>query len=550
MRLLLFRLAFFLVVTSGFESCDKEFSEIGTGIVGTPSFEIQVQSYPVITYNKKIKPIQTNNLPQNLLGYYYDPVFGASTVNFVSQMSPTNFNPDFGDATVLDSVILSVPYTSTAQTNSDNEISYELDSVYGRSSIKLSVYQNNFFLRDFEPDGDIDVNQKYYSNGALSEEFSISQNDLEGQLLHEDLEFIPSNEVIEITEINEDTGESQVVERLPPGLRASIYNSSSDEPSTVPEGYWQELIINKEQDEVLSNSNNFLNYFRGLYFKVEPNSATDGSLLQLDFSNTNANITLYYTYETEITSNGATTTTTQQGTYEIRFSGNRVNIFDNNFDASVLQQLSNADSDQGDERLYLKGGEGSMAIIELFAEDINGQTLNDYLSDFREIDSNDRVTVKRLINEAFLEFYVDESLSPVDLPNRVYIYDIKNNIPLSDYFLDQTVNTTSADAKYTHLVPLSAVTAADGTEQKRYKIRLTDHINRIIAEDSTNVKLGLVVSSNVGAATSRTSLNDNLVETIPEGTILSPKSVVLHGNNTASETQKVKLNIYYTDPNN
>ncbi len=49
------------------------------------------------------------------------------------------------------------------------------------------------------------------------------------------------------------------------------------------------------------------------------------------------------------------------------FSGNRVSIFENTFNAEVLAEIGN-DTDQ-DERLYLKGGEGSMAIVELFAED-------------------------------------------------------------------------------------------------------------------------------------------------------------------------------------
>ena len=61
------------------QSCENEFSEIGTDIVGTPGFEIKKKTYPVTTYNKKITPFQSNGLAENLLGYYYDPVFGATT---------------------------------------------------------------------------------------------------------------------------------------------------------------------------------------------------------------------------------------------------------------------------------------------------------------------------------------------------------------------------------------------------------------------------------------------------------------------------------------
>jgi hypothetical protein len=154
-----------------------------------------------------------------------------------------------------------------------------------------------------------------------------------------------------------------------------------------------------------------------------------------------------------------------------------------------------------------------------------------------------------LINEAYLEFYVDQSASNEDNPNRVYIYDIENNIPINDYFLDQTVNETSTDSKYTHLVPLSTETDESGVEQKKYKIRITEHLNNIIVRDSTNVKLGLVVSSNVGEASGKGVLDDNSL-TIPVGSILSPKSIILHGSNSTDEAKRVKLNIYYTEPNN
>ena len=70
------------------QACDNEFSEIGTGIVGTPGFEIKNGSYPVKTYNKKMMPFKSDGLAENLLGYYYDPLFGGSKVDFVGQLAP------------------------------------------------------------------------------------------------------------------------------------------------------------------------------------------------------------------------------------------------------------------------------------------------------------------------------------------------------------------------------------------------------------------------------------------------------------------------------
>ena len=538
------------------QACDNEFSEIGTGIVGTPGFEIKNGTYPVKTYNKKITPFKSDGLAENLLGYYYDPLFGGSKVDLVGQLAPRTFAPDFGDATALDSVVLTIPYASTAEIAETT--SYALDSLYGTAPIKLSVYKNNYYLRAFDPNADLDSPQNYYSNGTLTQGETMGASDLEGELIYHDNNYYPSANSIELWEDNEETDVFEVASTLQPSLRVHLFGGEVEDGVSTPTtaAFWDDLIFSKEEDDVLSSSSNFYEYFRGLYFKAESITPTGGNLMQLDFSSSDANVTLYYTYEETITVDGETSTITLQGEYEMNFTGNRVNIFDNTFNASILQTIEDTTTDtEGDDYLYLKGGEGSMAVVELFADE-DGNSEEDQLNEFREVNDG-LVTVKRLINEAYLEFYVDETQSNTDLPNRVYIYDLDNNIPMTDFFLDQTVNTTSSDSKFTHLVPLSTETSADGTEQKKYKIRLTEHLNNIVIDDSTNVKLGLVVSSNVGAANTRgfqTSIDVGIdsdittIEGVPTGTVLSPKSVVLHGNNSPVAAKRVKLNIYYTEP--
>ena len=535
------------------QACDNEFSEIGTGIVGTPDFEIKNGTYPVKTYNKKMKPFQSNGLSENLLGYYYDPVFGDSKVDFVGQLTPKTFAPDFGDDTILDSVVLTVPYKSTIDTET---MTYTLDYLYGSDPIKLSVFKNNYYLRTFDPNADLDAPQNYYSNGTLAQGETMGASNLEGQLIYQDNSYFPSADSIDLWEDNEETDVFEVASTLQPSLRVHLFSPTGQNSNPIA-AFWDDLIFSKEEDEVLSSSSNFYEYFRGLYFKAESITPMGGNLMQLDFSSTDASVTIYYTYEETVTVNGETSTITSQGEYEMNFTGNRVNIFDNTFNASVTNIIDDTTTDaEGDDYLYLKGGEGSMAIVELFADEA-GNSEEDQLNEFREVDNNGLVSVKRLINEAYLEFYIDETQLNTDHPNRVYLYDLDNNIPMTDFFLDQTVNTASADSKFTHLVPLSTETSADGTEQKKYKIRLTEHLNNIIIDDSTNVKLGLVVSSNVGSASPRgfqTSIDVGIgldittIEGVPTGTVLSPKSVVLHGSNSPNVAKRVKLNIYYTEP--
>jgi hypothetical protein len=529
------------------QSCENEFSEIGTDIVGTPGIEIKNKTYPVTTYNKKITPFQSNGLAENLLGYYYDDVFGATTVNFVGQLTPTSLAPDFGENTVLDSVVLTIPYNSTA--TSGETTTYELDSLYGTDPIKLSVFRNNYYLRAFDPNGELDDTQNYYSNGTLAQGETLGASELEGQLLYYSNSYLPSAKSIELWETNEETEVFEVASTIPPSLRIHLFGETSENAS-VPDRFWDDVIFSKEDDEVLNKANSFYEYFRGLYFKVEANSVGNKNLAQLNFSSTNSNVKLYYTYDLTTTVDGVENTTNVQGEYEMTFSGNRVNIFNNDFNTSILQTIEDTSTDAvGDDYLYLKGGEGSMAIVELFSEDENGTSGTAQLNEFREI--NDGViTTKRLINEAYLEFYVETTLSNLDKPRRVYVYDVENNLPVADFFLDQTSEDASSDSKFTHLVPLTKETGADGVEEQKYKIRLTEHLNNIVMRDSTNVKLGLVVSSNAGAANTRDLLNPTDVEGVPIGTVLSPKSIVLHGNNSPDAAKRVKFNVYYTEPNN
>ena len=529
------------------QSCDNEFSEIGTGIVGVPDFEIQNKNYPIKTYNKKIMPFESNRLEKDLLGYYHDPVFGGSSVSFVGQMAPSDYSPSFGENTVLDSVVLTIPYSSNS-TTSDEVTSYELDSLYGSNPIKLSIYKNDFLLRNFDPNAGINDTQKYYSNGSLDSGQLIEPSILESQLLYYNGSYFPSSESIELKTYNEETEDFEVTSTLSPSLRLHLHNNPNN--LSPPEGFWEELIFAREDDDVIGSQNSFYNYFRGLYFKAEAITETEGHIMQLDLLSSEANLVIYYTYDQTLTVDGVEETSSVQSNYGLNFSGNRVNIFDNNFDPSILQIINDTSTDlEGDDYLYLKGGEGSMAVIELFAEDDLGNSEEDYLNEFREIDGG-QTTAKRLINEAFLEFYVEESLSSSDIPNRIYIYDLDNNIPVADYFFDQTVNQTSADSKYNHLVPLSTETDSEGVEHKKYKVRLTGHINNIVLEDSTNVKLGLVVSSNVGSVSSRKLQDVNEIKGIPSGTVLSPKSVIIHGNNSQNSIKSPKLNIYYTESNN
>ena len=83
----------------------------------------------------------------------------------------------------------------------------------------------------------------------------------------------------------------------------------------------------------------------------------------------------------------------------------------------------------------------------------------------------------------------------------------------------------------------------------RYKFRITDHIKRIIRNDSTNVELGLVVTSNIDDISLRAAMVSNQIIKYPSAAILNPLGVVLYGSHPEEEnnSNKIQLEIFYTE---
>ena len=521
-----------------FVACDKDFATIGSDIIGQNNFSTNYSNYEVTAYSRKLNPVQTNGLPVHLLGVYKDPVYGLTTATVVSQLSLSQLEPTFGDDVTLDSVVLTIPYFSkTIEINSEGETIYELDSMFGNSKMKLSIFENNYFLRSFDPNSAFNTPQSYYSNQSTSLTNSISQSLLEGQSIthvpdfyYPDLnEFEPNNKQILLRD-----EEGEITDRLAPSLRLKLDNQ-----------FWQQKILDKEGEPELSNLNNFQNYFRGLYFKIEDIN-NEGTMMLLNFASQNANITLHYTRAPSVEGGERI-----EHKFVLNFNGNRVNFLSNNLNFP----LQDGNSTTGDEKLYLKGGEGSMAVINLFNGDVNGESTE--FSEFKNkyvITDNEGNFVKprRLINEANLVFYVDQTLVNGQEPERIYLYDINNGTPLIDYYLDNTNNISPNDSKLNHLGKLERVDNEPDGQGIRYKIQITEHINNILLRDSTNVKLGLVVSGNINLENGFTPFNvltnnsSDIINKIPVSSTVSPRGTILYGNNTTNTDKKLKLEIHYT----
>jgi hypothetical protein len=142
-------------------------------------------------------------------------------------------------------------------------------------------------------------------------------------------------------------------------------------------------------------------------------------------------------------------------------------------------------------------------------------------------------------------------------PNRIYLYDLNNHLPIIDYYFDNSVAANAKLNKGIHGGILEKEIASSTVDKRgiKYKIRLTNHLRNLISKDSTNVRLGLVVSESIA-----NTLNSKLkiptfesINKIPTASVMNPLGTVLFGNNIPSGNpnfaKRLKLEIYYTKPN-
>lgn len=496
-----------------FTSCDDDFSTIGGELVGGQFGSLPLYEAGVVAYNKTLYPVQTNNLSAHLLGVYNEPVYGQQIANVLTQLSlPDNgANPNFGNEPRLDSVVLTLPYFSTRITGEGTEdATYRLDSIYGNAPYRLSITRSNYFLNDLDPEANFENRQRYYSNQG-----SLFESNLTGDPIYVDESFVPSNSEVSFRQQNA-TGEIDTV-TVSPRMRINL-----------PVQFFEDNILNKEGSVELSNNNNFRNFIRGLYFKAEPVN-NNGNMLLLNFRDNDAGITLYYTNTVDDED--------RQNTYRINFGDNIVNTYSQELPTQIATEIEDSNDPPGAENLFLKGGEGSMAIIKLFEDEAE-------LEDLRSKDW--------LINEANLTFYVNQEMVPggEHEPLRLYLYNLSNNELLIDYSSDPTASAVPSRAYISHAPPL--VRGEDGNGIF-YKIRITNHIRRILNMGGENVRLGLVVIQNIQSVSNaavRTPAGEvDGVSRIPSGAVNTPKGTVLHGNLSPNAAKRLKLDIYYTGTN-
>ena len=562
----IYKLLFLIGIITFFSACDKDFIEIGSNVIGDDHFGlIKDDSKTVLAYNTATGEVETSNQPINSLGYYNSPFFGKTKASVVSQVLLDTVNQTIGTNPTVTKVELSLPYFSRliSKDATTSDSTYELDSIQGFSiandkkvfnKFKLSVYENNYTLRDLDAALNFLDVQRYFSGETAV--FDAYKNPVR---LNEDADLTQNNEFIyssaEIKTYKTVDGAQVVDTRSVPGMRLKLRND-----------FFQNKLFGTGAAGKFFNNSVFKDYFRGLYFKAEAASTSpnQGSMSLLNFKQGK----IIVTYTVTVTSS-AGVASTKEKKFAISLGGNSVNLLENDYSSGYTSGLaSNANATTGAYNLFPKGGEGSMTIIKLFGDqDIKGwdkttgafvagpNQISDELEDLRHPADKKKL----LINEANLTFYIDkDKMTGATEPNRIYLYDLNNNRPLIDYYLDYSVASNSKNNKYFHggIIEKTAATSAYDKRGIKYKIRLTNHVMNLVSNDSTNVRLGLVVTESIGITSNAKLKNSisvaNPFNKYPSAAVYNPLGTVLFGNNIPvtdpNYEKRLKLEIYYTKP--
>lgn len=523
-------------------SCDKDFNAIGDDLIGDNHFDLAPEKYDVLAYNQEVTPIQSNALLVNGLGIYDNPVFGTTTASYVTQVSLGGYAPTIGESPVIETVTLSIPYFSHTTGSIDNAglTPYALDSIYGDKNgrIKLSVYESGIQMRGSFYDSGTQLPQYYYNDMDTNtdpnyinfdaKKVGVRLNNYSDKTQNDEFYFDAKQQSDSV----KDSSDKLTVTKVKPGMRLYLNKA-----------FFQKKILEASADK-LATPEVFQQYFRGLYFKVERAAGYPSNMALLNFAD--GVITIKYKAKTESTEDDATKT--EEKSLTISLGGATAGLFKDNKATAYADAIKTPNNTAGDSRLYLKGGQGSLAVIDL-------KNFGSQLEDIR--------AKNWMVNEANLVFTIDTDKMGVkdaaglqaNEPKRVYLYDLTNNVPILDYTSDRSTSITT-DARMSKVV-YGGIISVDATTKRgtTYKIRLTEHIRNLIkTKTATNVKLGLAVMDDITITTSNKLKNKNdVISEAPRASVVNPLGTILFGNNIpstdASFEKRLRLEVYYTKPN-
>ena len=512
-------------IFSGIISCEKDFTDIGTSIIGNTKFSTKDTILEVLVTNAPVESVIAGGLSlsgglqgQYFLGNYINTndeyerveasIVSQVVINTTSAIV-TYSNPDGLEViTTIDTVFLKLPYQATLESNTDRPV-YELDAVIGNQDLPftLNVYELDTYLSRLNQTDPTKVNQ-YLSNVTYQKK---------GTNLNEfaDIDFTPSvNDTLMIVKRRTSDGNLYETDTVK-------YTTTSNTDLPLPVAFiplkksiGQDVFLDNFGGDHFASQDAFNNYFRGVLIEAkEKNHASGdkgGSLIGFNFSNTSSqlkpSIEVYYT-NTFLRDGVIDTVFTKNHSFQL--SG----IVNNSFKMTDKVYPTNNE-------VKIQGLAGSEAKVEI----LNGTELSDLRSE------------NWLINDAALTFYINQSSDTTVAPNNLFLY--KKGVGVtSNPVLSQVKDSYSEQSFF------GGALENEGGIPSKYTFKITDYISDLLSGETNYLPELMLKVYN--------STDTPVADTIYRNYNWSPKAVtILNHDKTINGSRRAQLKISYSEKNN
>lgn len=286
--------AAFFCLSIAVSSCKKKRNPVGSNALSSESLMNSdgVDTFKIHTYTVEEDSIFSMDPDFNLLGSYYDEVFGKVDANFYTQLTLSGFSPDFGNLNdlVIDSAVMA----------------FEYGGYYGN------------------------LTQQSYEAYEITDELTRDSSYLRTSVV------AVSNQQLVPTANNENL-------ITPDPMKASVVGTDTLKPQLrIP----MDTVFARNLLSLAQNSNSdadFVQSFKGLHFKVNNGmqSPGEGTVLYLSTSKPASKLTVYYSINGE------------QGDFDFIVTGSAIdfNHVETDYSATRVEQVIN-DSTLGQTEFY------------------------------------------------------------------------------------------------------------------------------------------------------------------------------------------------------
>ena len=537
---------------AGIVSCEKDFTDIGTGVISNTEFSTGEVVLEVEIIQNNITSVRADNISLNTLeeywlGVYNTPYAEKIEAGFVSQLSlPSDLvvsEASINDTTTvysLDKVILKIPYTSVfVSKEADGKSKFRLDSILGNPSIptELEVYRNGTFINRLDP-ADPSKENSFSSDFVYQEEELLTAAGFTFKPSAVDTVFY-FNRADRSIALNSATS---IQDTLKLSTASSLAAPFLAIPLDLDE--MKRLFWDKFEDPDFSSSAEFQTYFKGIILKTK---GADGALVPINLASESTPSIDFFYAKTILKGSDVIENTTS--TYSFPLSNAR----------SSTYTMSPASMSVPNENFIIQGTAGASATVKILGVNLveleNSNSLdpileykdkdvnNDGFLDLEELASlTDEINQEGLlVNDALLTFYVNTVASPdADiLPQKLLIY---KNIEMNG-----RVTPTHIEDSYTEFASFGGglLLDEDGTPE-RYNFKVTDYISNLL--DGTNDDLPTLELKVFNKVTDLPVNGSGALDVSVKTYNWNPRAVLLlNGDNTTNGVKKAQLKISYTE---